>query len=604
MPPPLGGFRRARQGPSTRPPEHGPSRPTSGAQRTPDRQNGHSSSQPSRQSSDGRYTQPQPQPKGEAPDDDDHRHQAPVGDPMSNYGHHEKPRSPKHQSSDGHSSEPGTGARNEHQRPKHGDGHASHRHGDQEEPRPGSHPGSHSRQGYQPLPNEQPPPPYSEDSGAREEFKTGNTRRQPDHGRRFQPPPHYVVNGIPGTPLHPDSLKWFWIMLITVAVTVLVYFLVVKWSVFEIGDTVSSWVSGIWGAICETPMGLWGGTKQVISETWGGLGTGLSDLYGIGANVTTSVSEKLSGPAHFVSGTWGSVTGWALAKFASESQQPTGSAVVNVTPFNSLINTWGPGIQVVQHMANQADTLLKSTERNMVQDQKIKEVRQRNEEYTEELASTLANDTLWIDFLVKDIEKNPLSESCWPNPSNPSINLWGVSSVYNSFQTGKCRRKLVAQLKTWSKSLQVAHDSRSKLLIKVDRLLTTDLGNVRQAVCGQRDEYRAAYSEVLEDMKPGASDRKAVASFADTVSKVYSVGDTMCRMIEADYVAMTAKVKIMNDEVKFVNVFLAWLATIMEQWETKANDASSQMAAMDVEKMVLERGKKWLNMVEKYSEEI
>ncbi|RSL92405.1 hypothetical protein CEP52_013826 [Fusarium oligoseptatum] len=604
MPPPPGGFRRAPQGPSTRPPEHGPSRPTSGVERTPDRHNEHSHSQPYHLGSDGRYTQPRPQPKGEAPHGDGHRHQTPAGNPMSDDGHHEKPRPPKHQSSDGRSSEPGTGARNEHQHPKHGDGHAPRRHGDQEEPPPRSHPGSHSRRGYQPPPNRQPPPPYSEDSDSQEKFKTHNTRRQTDDSRRFQPPPHYVANGTPGTPLHPDSLKWFWIMLITVAVTVLVYFLVVKWSLFEIGDTVSSWVSGIWGAICETPMGLWGGIRQVISETWRGMGTGLSDVYGICTNVTTTIGEKLSGPTHFVSGAWGSITGWALAKFASESQQPTGSAVIDVTPLSPLIDAWCPAIQVVQHMAYQADTLFKSTERNMVQDQKIKEVRQRNEEYTKELTSTLANDHLWIDFLVRDIEKNPLSELCWPNPSNRSINLWVTSGFYNSFQTGKCRRKLVAQLTTLSKALQCAHDSRSKLLIKVQALLEKDLGRIRQAVCGQRDEYRAVYSERHKDMKPGASDRNAVGSYLDTAAELLGVGDATCRMIEADYAVMAAKVKIMDDEVKFLNVFLAWLATMIEQWETKANDAASQMVAVDVEKMVLERGKRWLNMAEKYSEEM
>lgn len=379
---------------------------------------------------------------------------------------------------------------------------------------------------------------------------------------------------------------------------ILVYFFAIKWSVIDIKNGIISLVSTIAYGTCGALKSFLYGAGELFSDaassTFGGV---KGFLYGVGG-MTTDATSRIFGAA---SGTWAAVAGWASGAFASQQQRPKGSSVPNVSPLNPFIDTWAPGVLVSQHMAKQVGSLLKVTERNTVKDQMIKQVRQRNEEYTKELASGLSDNYLWVDFLVKDIENRPLSVSCWPTPSNQSYIWFGA---LHGFQVARCRQKLIGQLEALRKALRDAHDSRSELLAKVHDLLETDLSDIRDAVCGQRDQYRGAFSRHLEDMKPGASDGKEVGSFIGKLAQLLGLGDSTCRMVESDYSTTVTKLKMMKDEVEYLVFYVGWLGGIIKQWEAKAGDAASQKAADDTEKVVLERAKEWLQMVEKYYQEI
>lgn len=105
-------------------------------------------------------------------------------------------------------------------------------------------------------------------------------------------------------------------------------------------------------------------------------------------------------------------------------------------------------------------------------------------------------------------------------------------------------------------------------------------------------------------MNPGASDRKEVGSFLGKLAQLLGVGDSTCRMVEADYSTTATKVNMMEDEVKFLRSSLKWLGGLIEQWETKEDDAASQKAADAVENVVLDRVKEWLKMTEEYHQEM
>ncbi|KAI8711099.1 hypothetical protein NCS52_01485300 [Fusarium sp. LHS14.1] len=384
--------------------------------------------------------------------------------------------------------------------------------------------------------------------------------------------------------LPPDSLRWILWIIISVGTIILIYFFAIKWSIIDVKD-------GLVSLVPTMIYGTFGAVKDLIYATGDIFSDAVSVTYGGVSSVTHDV---LGAAAGFASSAW--VV--ASAAFASRQQRPRGPAVINVAPLNPLIDTWAPGIQVAQSMAKQVGSFLKVSEGNTVKDEMIKKVRQRNEEYTKELASTLADNYLWVDFLVNDIEYRPLSVTCWPTPSNQSYSWFGGSKVSH------CRRRLVDQLKGLSKAMQDDHDSRFKLSRNVRDLLKTDLDKIRSAACGQSNQYRNTYSRHLEDMKPGASDRKEVGSFLGKLAQLFGIGDSTCRMVEADYSATATKANMMDDEMKFLKSSLKWIGDLIKQWETKDDDAASQKAADVVEKVVLDRVKGWLKMMEEYHQEL
>ncbi|KAH7228635.1 hypothetical protein B0J15DRAFT_411154 [Fusarium solani] len=597
--PPPGGFRQPPQGPSAKPPEHGdPPRHTTGGGTPKYRQNEQAHPRPPHQDSEDQRRQSHSRTSGGAFHRDVHR------DPTPDNNQHKKPSPPRFETSSGYTNQPDPRARDEHQHTKHGHGHDPHQCRDHQEPPPRSHPGSHSKQAHQPPPDKQPPPPYSEDSTSEGYFKPHNTRPQTEDGHRFQPPPFSSPNTMfgMGALLPPDSLKWILWIIISVGTFILICFFAIKWSIIDIKDGLVSLVPtliyGTFGAVKDLLYATGDIFSDTVSGTYGGVKTFLYEVgevtSGMLGGVSSVTHDVLGAAAGFASSAW--VV--ASAAFASQQQRPRGPAVINVAPLNPLIDMWAPGIQVAQSMAKQLGSFLKVTERNTVKDQKIKQVRQRNEEYTKELASTLADNYLWVDFLVKDIENHPLSVSCWPTPSNQSYSWFG------GFKVSQCRRRLIDQLKSLSKALQDAHNSRFKLLSNVRHLLETDLDMIRTAACGQRNQYRSAYSRHLKDMKPGASDRKEVGSFLGKLAQLFGVGDSTCRMVEADYSNTETKVILMEDEVSLLRSSLTWLGGLIKQWETKEDDAASQKAADAVEKAVLDRVKEWLKMTEEYRQEM
>ncbi|KAI8649088.1 hypothetical protein NCS57_01444900 [Fusarium keratoplasticum] len=439
--PPPGGFRQPPQGPSAEPPEHGdPPRHTTGGGTTSNRQNEQAHSRPPHQDSTGQCRQSRSQTAGRAFHGDIHR----VPDHDNNQ--HKKPPPPRSEASSGYTNQTDPGKIHEHQHTKHGHGHDPHECRDQEPPPLRSHPGFYSKQGHQPPPDKQAPSPYSEDNTSEGYFKPHNTRPQTDESHRSRPPPFSASNTMLGMGplLPPDSLKWVMWIIISVGTIILIYFFAIKWSIIDVKDGLVSLVPALVYGTFRAVKDLLYATGEIFSDavsaTYGGAKTFLYEVGEVASDMLGGVSgvthDMLGAAAGFASSAWAV----ASAAFASQQQRPRGPAVINVAPPNPLIDTWAPGIQVAQSMAKQVGSFLKVTERNTVKDQKIKQVRQRNEEYTKELASTLADNYLWVDFLVKDIENHPLSVSCWPTPSNQSYSWFG------GFKVSQCRRRLVDQL--------------------------------------------------------------------------------------------------------------------------------------------------------------
>ncbi|KAM0415996.1 hypothetical protein ACHAPT_013051 [Fusarium lateritium] len=366
--------------------------------------------------------------------------------------------------------------------------------------------------------------------------------------------PFATVNNPLAILLNPDSLRLILFIIITILSFILIYFYVIKWSIIDVKDSLVSIVTG---------------TTSWIGSGFGAAWTGAASSIGSGFAVAWTGAA--------------SCFNWTASKLTAQPtphREHKSLAPVTVNSLASFGETWGPGVVVTQYLTKQMESILSFGDRNTIEMQQAKKARKRSQEHNKELTFDLISTRRSLDFLVEDIENNPLSASCWPDPSDD-----GSKWFLNYYKIYGCHWEMHHQLTTLDRAFEFARDSRSKLAEKIKELLD-DVNDIRK--------------RHVNEYKPSASDWKSMSRYISKIAQALGVGDFTCRMIEIDHSKMEAILNLMKKERDFLDASLGSNKVTIQVWTNKPLRTLSRKTAGDVERPMLERAKAWLKMTVEY----